>query len=981
MRDAPPAVLPPDLDALARRRGASRELAGNAPLPLDDPRRAFLILRGAVDLFLMEMRDGGPAGPRQHLFTRHEGDLLFGFGASSGLPAFGPPFGVLAVGGVGTVVAELDVRALHGLAGGTALAERIDRWVTGLSHAVAAPIVPRPRVEAALAAGESLEVDGPSRLGSRHGVIWPHIGPAGPPALFLDTEDVLGDAAPPLSPATWMTLVGARTVTVRDTAQALADGTCWAALAELHRLALEVAPMNLRLAAADETNRLRRRGEADARAADAAFEHLAAPLAGRRSGGPSPSVDSADPLVLAVAAVVQPLGLVLRPPARRGREDERPATLDDILAANRLRGRRIVLEAGWWRDDVGPFLLRRVGDGRPLAVLPRGARRGYVLYDPADGTTAALSGRQAAALAGEATAFTAPFPARPLHARDIVSSAIRWSVGDVLAVLGLGIAGGVLNMGVPVATGFLVDSVIPDHDLPKLLETALVLVVAALAMLVTRYAGQIASVRIEGRAGSRIQAATMDRLLRLPVRFFKDYTAGDLARRALSIRTIEQAISSSLISSLLNAVFAVGALGLMLWYGWRLALAGFALILLMAAVVAWLGLERARRERAVLKTTGEAAGLLLQLCGGVAKLRLAAAERRAFLSWSRLHGAASRQRFEAEAVTNLSVLAGGVFVPLATAVLFATVHGFGLAGGMELGALLAFLSAFGQALGGMTGLAGVVVQAAALKPLYAYAAPILRAEPEADEGKLDPGPLSGAIEIDHLSFRYGAQAPPVLSGLSLSVAAGECVALVGPSGCGKSTILRLLLGFETPEAGAILFDGFDLGSLDVQAVRRQFGVVLQNDRLMPGSLLDNILGPNLHLTEEDAWAAARQVGLADDIGAMPMGMHTVITDAGGVLSGGQVQRVLIARAIAARPRFLLFDEATSALDNRTQAIVTDSLDRLTTTRLIIAHRLSTVRRADRIVVLADGRVREVGTYDALMAAGGAFHAMAHRQLA
>lgn len=252
--------------------------------------------------------------------------------------------------------------------------------------------------------------------------------------------------------------------------------------------------------------------------------------------------------------------------------------------------------------------------------------------------------------------------------------------------------------------------------------------------------------------------------------------------------------------------------------------------------------------------------------------------------------------------------------------------------------------------------------------------------PEADEGKLDPGPLGGRIDIDHVSFRYDQRGPLALRDLSLSVAAGECVALVGPSGCGKSTLLRLLLGFERPESGAVLFDGCDLATLDVQAVRRQFGVVLQNDQLTPGSLLDNILGPNLHLGDAEAWAAAERVGLADDIRAMPMGMRTVISGRGG-LSGGQMQRVLLVRAIVGGPRFLLLDEATSALDNVTQAEVADSLDRLTATRLVIAHRLSTVRNADRILALKDGGVAEAGTYDVLMARGGLFRDMAQRQLA
>lgn len=970
------------LEALARRHGTVRRLAGNAPLRLDDPRCVHLVLQGEVDLFLTEAPDGIPDGTRRHLLTLHAGDLMFGFDAAAALF----PVGVLAVGSVGTLAAAMDLSVLQTPAGREAqasLVHGIDRWVAGLSRALAAPVVPRPRLDVALAAGERRTVDGALRLGSQREVIWPDLGSGGRVPQYLDTEDVpeaAGGIAPPLTKASWLSLSGAHTVSARGTAEALAAGSCWPALAVLHRLALDVAPTNLRLAAVDEANRLRRRDEADAEAGRSAFEQLAAGLAAGDSAKAVAAVDSADPLVVAVAAVVRPLGVTLRPPPSP-RDGERPATLAAIEAVNRLRSRRVVLDEGWWRDDVGPFLLRRLSDGRPQAVLPRGLRRGYDLFDPVEGRESRLSAADAAGLRGEAFVFTAPFPAVPLSAGAIVRQALRWNRDDVLAVLGLGLAGAVLNMGIPIATGFLVESAIPDHDVPKLLEMAAVLVVAALAMLMTRHAGQIASARIEGRSGSRIQAATMDRLLRLPAGFFKDHVAGDLARRALSIRAIEEALGASLVASLLNAVFALGSLAMMAWYSWTLALFGFALILLLMAAVTGLGLVRARRERAVLATAGEAAGLLLQLCNGIAKLRLAMAEDRAFLLWSRRYGAAARQSFEAGRINDMTELVATVFVPLATGALFAVIHQAGLAeGGMALGALLAFLAAFGQALGGMAGLATAVVRMATLKPLYAYAAPILESVPEADERTLDPGPLSGAVEIDHVSFRYGERGPLVLSDVSLTIEPGECVALVGPSGCGKSTILRLLLGFERPEAGAVLFDGHDLASLDAQAVRRQFGVVLQNDRLMPGSLLENILGPHLHLGEEAAREAARRVGLADDLDAMPMGLHTVVADGGGTLSGGQVQRVLIARAIVARPRFLLLDEATSALDNRTQALVTASLDRLTATRLIVAHRLSTVRNADRILVLDGGRIVESGRYDDLMAVGGAFRAMAERQL-
>jgi ATP-binding cassette subfamily C protein len=240
--------------------------------------------------------------------------------------------------------------------------------------------------------------------------------------------------------------------------------------------------------------------------------------------------------------------------------------------------------------------------------------------------------------------------------------------------------------------------------------------------------------------------------------------------------------------------------------------------------------------------------------------------------------------------------------------------------------------------------------------------------------------LTGRIELNQLRFRYKSDAPLVLQDVSLQIKAGEFIAIAGPSGSGKSTLFRLLLGLQRPEAGAIFYDGLDMAGLDVQAIRRQCGVVLQNGKLLPGDIFENIVGASL-LTLEDAWEAARLAGLEDDIRAMPMGMHTLIGEGTGTLSGGQRQRLMIARAIVAKPRILLLDEATSACDNRTQAIVSKSLESLKATRIVIAHRLSTIQNADHIHVLVKGRLVQSGAFDELSSQPGPFRELARRQVA
>ncbi|KQM70237.1 NHLP bacteriocin export ABC transporter permease/ATPase subunit [Xylophilus sp. Leaf220] len=977
--------------------GAVRAVAGNTPFLLDRPDRAIAIVEGAVDLFMVQVEDGVPTGVREFMFTLGAGDLLLGVDGSEAML----PVGLLAVGQVGTRIAEAGMADLQAAAAHPDLqpwvVRGIDRWIEGLSDAMARPIVPRPPVAVLLSPGETLDAGPGQRIGAR-GVVW--IDTQGATPLYLDSEDLpaAGEGAlVPLSPAAWLMLHEAGTVTAHDTAAAVAGGACWRGLDALHAVLQDIVPLNLRLAAVDELNRVRSRAAADQQAARNAFVRLAEPLAALRGGRAVGTVDSDDPLVQAVAAAVAPLGHALKAPVRaRDQDDVRSAfSLEDILKANRLRARRVLLRGRWWESDTGPFLLRRAEDDRPLAVVPRGLRRRYYLLDPVAGTNRLLTARDAEAVAGEAWSFSVPLPVRPLKSRDVGGNVLRWAPADVAALVGFGLAGGLLGMAVPIATGFLVDTVIPGYDLPKLWQMGVLLFIAALVTLLTRHAVQIASVRIEGRSGTRMQAAVMDRILRLPIGFFKDFTAGDLATRALAIRAIEQAISGSVISSLMSGVFALVSLGLMFFYSARLAVAALGLVLLLAAITGAIGYLRVRHERDVMKTSGATAGLLLQLATGIAKLRLAAAEDRAFLRWSTLYGSLTRQRLGAGGVSNASHLVQGVYATFSTAVIFGLIYWLGLAGaaggapasgseaattGLALGSLLAFLAAFGQAMGGMAELATVGVTLYALKPVFAYAAPILEATPEVDDAKADPGPLSGAIELSHLTFRYAPDVPPVFSDLSLDIRAGEYVAIVGPSGSGKSTLVRLMLGFEKAESGAILYDGRDLSGLDMQAVRRQFGVVLQNGRLMPGTLQENILGAHIHLAEADAWRVADQVGLGDDIRGMPMGMQTVITDAGGVLSGGQVQRILIARALVGSPRVLLFDEATSALDNRTQAMVTETLARLDSTRIVIAHRLSTVVNTDRIIVLKDGAVQESGSYAQLMAQRGIFHDLAQRQL-
>lgn len=367
------------------------------------------------------------------------------------------------------------------------------------------------------------------------------------------------------------------------------------------------------------------------------------------------------------------------------------------------------------------------------------------------------------------------------------------------------------------------------------------------------------------------------------------------------------------------------------------------------------------------------------MIGGITKFRVAGAEVRAFYRWAERFSEQRQFVYKRRILGNWLTTFHDVFPLLASMIIFYALT----AGHSQLspGEFIGFNAAFISFTLSMSSLAESIIGSYIVIPLYQRAKPILDTLPEYDETKITPVPLRGSIEMDHISFRYKEDGPLVLKDISLQIKEGDYVALVGTSGCGKSTLLRILLGFEKPETGNIYYDGQDLEKVDIRSIRKQLGVVLQNGQLMSGNIFTNIVGANPYLTIDDAWAAARMAGIEEDIQAMPMGMHTMISEGASTISGGQKQRLMIARAIVNQPKILFFDEATSALDNRTQAIVSQSLDRMKVTRIVIAHRLSTIINCNMIIVMDQGRIVESGTYDELMSNSGVFANLVHRQLA
>lgn len=462
--------------------------------------------------------------------------------------------------------------------------------------------------------------------------------------------------------------------------------------------------------------------------------------------------------------------------------------------------------------------------------------------------------------------------------RDLIRFGLLGCEKELRQIILLALAGGLLGLLPPLAAGILFDRVVPGAQRHQLLLITVALIVSALSAGMFQLTRGIAILRVEGKIDSSVEAGIWDRLLSLSVPFSRRYTAGDLTVRAMGIDTIRQVMTGVVVSSLLSSIFSVLNVGLLFFYDVRLA--GIAVVLILVVLfVTWPAVRlQLRHQRTAYQIRGRIAGMVLQAITGIAHLRVAAAEDRALALWARHFSDQKRPAFQARSIGNGFVVfhsAVSVVVSMAifTAVALLQEHG------LTIGVFVAFNAALVQLLAATLTVGSALSSAIRLVPLCERLQPILEASPEVHAHTSDPGELSGGIESSHVSLRYPSNGSLILDDVSLTIVPGMFVAFVGPSGSGKSTLLRLLLGFEKSTSGSIYYDRQDLAGLNLRAVRRQLGVVLQSGRVISGDSLTNIIGSS-SLTVEDAWEAARLSGLDDDIRQMPMGMRTIITEGG-----------------------------------------------------------------------------------------------------
>ncbi|GAB2979811.1 NHLP bacteriocin export ABC transporter permease/ATPase subunit [Streptomyces pseudoechinosporeus] len=913
--------------------------SGLTRLDLEGPHVLWLVASGAMDLFAV---DAVQQGHWHHLGRLEAGTLLLG-------PVAGPQHTLVGRPLRECVLRRIEMRELY-------QPPQTETWTYDLyGNPVFVPPATSPLEYAlSLGVGRGLAILFEAPLATERGAA-------------LTDDDILWMQVPPGS-VQYGSVYGAEAA-----ADLLVDPAMWQAMVDQQYRLLATLDRWIEQLERSHENRTAegiKAGEAVRAQAD---RTLIASIS-RRSASGSPAVD-ADATYAACKLVARAAGIALADPAQSGTESDRLDPVERIAIASRVRTRAVRLDGRWWRDNIGPLVGHRAASGAPVAMLWR--RGGYVAVHPS-GREAPVEKANAAEFEPRAVMFYRPLPERRLSPLRLLRFSLQGTGGDLRNLALSGLVTVALGALVPIATGKVLGEFVPKAQENLIVQFCLAIMIASVVSAAFMLMQNLTILRMEGRIEATLQPAVWDRLLRLPTKFFTARSTGELASAAMGISSMRR-----MMAGIGPVVVQAGTVGLMnlvllLVYSVPMALAAIGMLVVIAAVFLGLGLWQVRWQRRLVVLSNKLNNQAFQTLRGLPKLRVAAAENYAYAAWASEFARSRELQQRVGRIKNLNTVLGAVYLPLSSLIIFMLLAG-PARGSMSAGAFLTFTTSMTMLLTSVTQLTGAFVSAVAALPMFEEIKPVLDATPEVRVASTRPAALSGAIEAKKLSFRYTDDGPLVLDDVSFAIRPGEFVAIVGPSGCGKSTLLRLLIGFDKPVSGSVLYDGQDLAALDQSAVRRQCGVVLQHAQPFTGSILDCICGTEPY-TPEEALAAAEMAGLAEDIKRMPMGLHTIVSGSGAI-SGGQRQRLMIAQALIRRPRILFFDEATSALDNETQRRVIESTHALNATRVVIAHRLSTVMDADRVIVMSEGRVVQQGPPAQLLAdTGGRLHELVRRQM-
>ncbi|MGB8451385.1 MAG: NHLP bacteriocin export ABC transporter permease/ATPase subunit [Anaerocolumna sp.] len=666
-------------------------------------------------------------------------------------------------------------------------------------------------------------------------------------------------------------------------------------------------------------------------------------------------------------------------------------SIEDIARISHFMIREVQLDKSWYRHDSGYLLVYKEKEKKedifiPVACLPISPTR-YKEYNMEDNTSIRIEEERNKEYVKTAYEIYRPLPNKDMGIIELIKFGVKAVYKkDVIFILLFSLLSTLIGLLIPYLNQVIYDEYIPFGNQKALLNIGFFVFAFCIGNLSFTIVKNIAVFRISMGMEHTVQSAVFDRLFNLPENIYEIQDSAVLVKSAFGITEIFNLISEVIITTALSAIFSLLYLYRMFAYSVKLAVIGLVMVVVNVLITTALGWLQLKYERDIVDMRMKESSFIYQFISGIAKIRIAGAEHRALLKYFEQYTKHKKTLYKKEKLSNASANTNNVLNIVFMAVFYYILAEEKI--GLSFGNFMGFITAFGTFSLAVMQLAMTFYKVSYLIPIFKKSKIVLENTGEFEENLKMPGKLEGNIEVNNVSFAYKENEENVLSDISFTILSGEYVGIVGTSGSGKSSLLKLLLGFEKPSSGKIYYDEKDIECLDKREMRKSFGVVLQEGRLIAGSIYENIaIASTARIQAEKEKEAERvmhivkEVGLDNDIKSMPMGLQTMISEGGGTISGGQRQKILIARAIFNDPRILFFDEATSALDNKNQALVSGNLEKLKITRVVIAHRLSTVKNCDRIFVMDNGRFVEEGNYEELMERKGHFYQLTNRQTA
>ena len=949
------------------------KVESNHPFLLNKPDCGWFICEGRIDLFSVSIEDGVAKGARTHYFTAEKGEILLSIPLTPGRDLH-----FLAVATQNTTVTEFRLADLKKFASDTGnnhdVIALIEKWISQL--AAGASFGNMEITGKNTFAGLNQAFPSNSFIHNRKQVLW--LGITEGDALLLGLNEVKKDGVVTLVPFTgdlWHQTLNLVEADCYITADALNTPVFWDSLDHFYNLLLHCLEFKSKLARVDELNLLNEKSGYSILSQSDTLYRIASVVNKTITNSHFDSRE--DPMLTACKLVANYLGIPVKKPVKPRGEEPQPFTLNDVLNASRFRARKVKLNDGWWKNDTGSLLGFTIDRHNPVALVQD--KQGQIEYiDIVAGTRKKMDASLSGLLQPFAYQFYPPLPDKMIKGSELISFGIKNCRREIFFIAILSLAGGLLNLIIPMVTGYVFDQVIPYGELRLLTLVGTILFLTAISISLFQMIRSMSMVHLETKMDFILQSAIWDRLLNLPIPFFRQYTSGELAVKTNSILMLRKIMSDSVVYALISSVTMIFNLIYLFWFNFMM---GFITVAILSVSMILIGLTGYRMNKLQTKQLGmqnKLYGIITQLLTSISKIKTTGSEINAFEQWANRFTNQKRENIALRKLTITLQQLLALTPVFVTIFIFIFIHLF-VSQKMSTGEFMTFFTALTITVMGFMGASTAIAFFFTAIPFFDNVKPILNTLPENHQAKPSIATLQGQIDISSLSYRYYEKAPLVIKNISIHINPGEFIAIVGSSGSGKSTLMRLLLGFDIPETGTISFDRHDLAMVDPESVRRQIGTVLQNSQLYSGTIFSNIAGIT-DATLDDVYEAASMAGLGEDVDNMPMGMFTTISEGISTLSGGQRQRILIARALVSRPRILLLDEATSALDNTIQNMVSKSLDNLNATRVVIAHRLSTVINADRIFVMEKGEIVESGTYSQLQLQGGRFAELVKRQM-